>query len=217
MTIGVEFATKSIVIQNNEEEVSKLTSQKQIDQNGQPVKTLQTKVRAQIWDTAGQERYRAITNAYYRDAVGALLVYDITSEKSFESVEEKWRRELMENADENIVLLLVGNKSDLEDRREVGFEEAQEYATQRNMAFIETSALDSSNVENAFLQVITQIHDQIQRQLKNHEVILDKRLSVKNKALPSTHQELMEELYGPPEEQERDRIDGEEPTNMYTQ
>jgi len=90
---------------------------------------LQTKVRAQIWDTAGQERYRAITNAYYRDAVGALLVYDITSGKSFESIEEKWRRELMDNADENIVLLLVGNKSDLEDRREVPFEEAQEYAT----------------------------------------------------------------------------------------
>ena len=88
-------------------------------------------------------------------------MYDITSEKSFESIEEKWRRELMENADENIVLLLVGNKSDLEERREVPFEEAQEYATQRNMSFIETSALDSSNVENAFLQVITHIHDQI--------------------------------------------------------
>ena len=122
MTIGVEFATKSIIIQNKEEEVSKLTSLKQIDSNGQPVKCLQTKVRAQIWDTAGQERYRGITNAYYRDAVGALLVYDITSAKSFESIEEKWRRELMENADENIVLLLVGNKSDLEDRREVPFE-----------------------------------------------------------------------------------------------
>ena len=69
----------------------------------------------------------------------------------------------MENADENIVLLLVGNKSDLEDRREVPFEIAQDFATSRNMSFIETSALDSSNVENAFLQVITQIHDQIQR------------------------------------------------------
>ena len=88
-------------------------------------------------------------------------MYDITSAKSYESVEEKWRRELMENADENIVLLLVGNKSDLEDRREVPFEIAQDFATQRNMSFIETSALDSSNVENAFLQVITQIHDQI--------------------------------------------------------
>ena len=91
-----------------------------------------------------------MTNAYYRDAVGALLVYDITQYRSFESVEEKWSRELYENADANIVVLLVGNKSDLEDKREVSFEEAQDYASQRNMAFIETSALDSSNVEQAF-------------------------------------------------------------------
>ena len=68
----------------------------------------------------------------------------------------------MDNAEENIVVLLVGNKSDLVDKREVSFEEAQEYANNRGMAFIETSALDSSNVEQAFIQVITQIHDQIQ-------------------------------------------------------
>ena len=98
-TIGVDFKIKTIEVDGK-------------------------KIKLQIWDTAGQERYRAITNAYYRDAVGALLVYDITSEKSFESIEEKWRRELMDNAEENIVLLLVGNKSDLEDRREVPFEEA---------------------------------------------------------------------------------------------
>jgi len=79
------------------------------------------------------------------------LVYDITSYKSFESVEEKWRRELMDHADANIVLLLVGNKSDLENRREVGFEEAQVFARDRGMAFIETSALDSTNVDQAFL------------------------------------------------------------------
>lgn len=78
---------------------------------------------------------------------------------SFDSIEDKWRKELLENGDENIVLLLVGNKSDLEDRREVSFEEAQEFAEQRGMAFIETSALDSSNVDLAFLQVIKQIHD----------------------------------------------------------
>ena len=82
--------------------------------------------------------------------MGALLVYDITSYQSFESVDEKWSRELMDNADTNIVILLVGNKSDLEDRREVSFEKAQQYAEKRGMAFIETSALDSSNVEQAF-------------------------------------------------------------------
>lgn len=90
-------------------------------------------------------------------------MYDITSFRSFESVEEKWSRELYDNADQNIVVLLVGNKSDLEDRREVSFEEAQEYANQRNMSFIETSALDSSNVEQAFEQVIQHIHNQVQR------------------------------------------------------
>jgi small GTP-binding protein len=95
MTIGVEFATKSIVIQNKEDEVSDLTSRK----GDESEVCLQTKVRAQIWDTAGQERYRALTNAYYRDAVGALLVYDITCYKSFESVAEKWHRELIDNAD----------------------------------------------------------------------------------------------------------------------
>ena len=77
-TIGVEFASKCIEVQNREDEVSDLTSMKSVGQNGQKIKNLMTRVRAQIWDTAGQERYRAVTNAYYRDAVGALLVYDIT-------------------------------------------------------------------------------------------------------------------------------------------
>jgi len=95
--------------------------------------------------------------------VGALLVYDIANYHSFESIEEKWRRELMDNADSNLVVLLVGNKSDLEDRREVSFEEAEQYAESQGMAFIETSALDSTNVEQAFLQIINQIHDRIQR------------------------------------------------------
>lgn len=69
-------------------------------------------MRAQIWDTAGQERYRAITNAYYRNAVGALLVYDITKPQTFHNI-EKWFAELREHAEHNIVVLLVGNKSDL--------------------------------------------------------------------------------------------------------
>lgn len=101
----------------------------------------------------------------------------------------------MDNADTNIVILLVGNKSDLEDRREVSFEKAQQYAEKRGMAFIETSALDSSNVEQAFEQVIQRIHDQVQRQLRQLEVLLDRRLANTEKALPNSHQELLEELY----------------------
>jgi len=80
-------------------------------------------IRAQIWDTAGQERYRAITNAYYRQAIGVLLVYDITSSKSFESL-DKWLLEVREHADEKIQIILIGNKNDLASKREVEREQA---------------------------------------------------------------------------------------------
>lgn len=101
-TIGVEFATRSV----------------QID--GKTVK-------AQIWDTAGQERYRAITSAYYRGAVGALLVYDITNIESFNS-SKKWLSELRDHADSNIVVLLAANKSDLDHLRVVSSQQANELA-----------------------------------------------------------------------------------------
>jgi Ras-related protein Rab-11A len=75
-------------------------------------------IKAQIWDTAGQERYRAITSAYYRGAVGALLVYDITKKQTFENI-NRWLRELRDHADSNIVIMMVGNKSDLNHLRSV--------------------------------------------------------------------------------------------------
>lgn len=101
-TIGVEFATRSI----------------QVD--GKTIK-------AQIWDTAGQERYRAITSAYYRGAVGALLVYDIAKHLTYENV-ERWLKELRDHADQNIVIMLVGNKSDLRHLRAVPTDEARAFA-----------------------------------------------------------------------------------------
>ncbi|CAO2641653.1 Ras-related protein Rab-11B [Lemmus lemmus] len=101
-TIGVEFATRSI----------------QVD--GKTIK-------AQIWDTAGQERYRAITSAYYRGAVGALLVYDIAKHLTYENV-ERWLKELRDHADSNIVIMLVGNKSDLRHLRAVPTDEARAFA-----------------------------------------------------------------------------------------
>ncbi|CAG0895772.1 unnamed protein product [Cyprideis torosa] len=128
-TIGVEFATRSI----------------QVD--GKTVK-------AQIWDTAGQERYRAITSAYYRGAVGALLVYDIAKHITYENV-ERWLRELRDHADQNIVIMLVGNKSDLRHLRSVPPEEAKSFAEKQGLSFIETSALDSTNVEEAFVNILT--------------------------------------------------------------
>ncbi|XP_064031415.1 ras-related protein Rab-11B isoform X2 [Pogoniulus pusillus] len=129
-TIGVEFATRSI----------------QVD--GKTIK-------AQIWDTAGQERYRAITSAYYRGAVGALLVYDIAKHLTYENV-ERWLKELRDHADNNIVIMLVGNKSDLRHLRAVPTDEARAFAEKNNLSFIETSALDSTNVEEAFKNILTE-------------------------------------------------------------
>ncbi|KAJ3007105.1 UNVERIFIED_CONTAM: Ras- protein Rab-11A, partial [Siphonaria sp. JEL0065] len=114
-------------------------------------------IKAQIWDTAGQERYRAITSAYYRGAVGALLVYDIAKVSSYENV-NRWLKELRDHADSNIQIMLVGNKSDLKHLRAVSTEEAKTYAAENGLTFIETSALDSSNVEPAFQKILTEIY-----------------------------------------------------------
>ncbi|KAI3519985.1 hypothetical protein L1887_09206 [Cichorium endivia] len=131
-TIGVEFATRTLQVEG---------------------KT----VKAQIWDTAGQERYRAITSAYYRGAVGALLVYDITKKQSFDNV-TRWLRELREHADSNIVLMLAGNKSDLNHLRAVSENDAQVLAEKEGLAFLETSALDANNVEKAFQTILLDIY-----------------------------------------------------------
>ncbi|CAD5320295.1 unnamed protein product [Arabidopsis thaliana] len=131
-TIGVEFATRSI----------------QVDDKI---------VKAQIWDTAGQERYRAITSAYYRGAVGALLVYDVTRHVTFENV-ERWLKELRDHTDANTVIMLVGNKADLNHLRAISTEEVKDFAERENTFFMETSALEAINVENAFTEVVTQIY-----------------------------------------------------------
>eukprot|EP01089_Gocevia_fonbrunei_P012467 TRINITY_DN2960_c0_g1_i1.p1 TRINITY_DN2960_c0_g1~~TRINITY_DN2960_c0_g1_i1.p1 ORF type:complete len:217 (+),score=55.25 TRINITY_DN2960_c0_g1_i1:79-729(+) len=131
-TIGVEFATRSI-------------------------KCDEKTIKAQIWDTAGQERYRAITSAYYRGAVGALLVYDISKAATYENV-ERWLNELRDHADSTIVIMLVGNKSDLRHLRAVRTEQATAFAEKHGLSFIETSALDSTNVEIAFQKILTEIY-----------------------------------------------------------
>ncbi|XP_026039654.1 ras-related protein Rab-25b [Astatotilapia calliptera] len=134
-TIGVEFSTRTVLLNN-------------------------FTIKAQIWDTAGLERYRAITSAYYRGAVGALLVYDITKHLTYESV-ERWLKELYEHADPHIVVMLVGNKTDLESERSVPNEEAKDFAEKKGLFFLETSALDSTNVEAAFTTVLAEIHKKV--------------------------------------------------------
>ncbi|XP_021726560.1 ras-related protein RABA1f-like [Chenopodium quinoa] len=136
-TIGVEFATRSIRVDDKI-------------------------VKAQIWDTAGQERYRAITSAYYRGAVGALVVYDVTRHVTFENV-QRWLKELRDHTDSNIVIMLAGNKADLRHLRAVSVEDAKGFAERENTFFMETSALEALNVENAFTEVLSQIYHVVSR------------------------------------------------------
>jgi small GTP-binding protein len=131
-TIGVEFATKT-------------------------VQTHGKTVKAQIWDTAGQERYRAITSSYYKGAMGALLLYDITYSVSFKNL-ARWLKELRDHAG-TVPVMLVGNKNDLTQHRSISEQEGIKLAESEHLLFIEASASDATNVEEAFTRLITEIID----------------------------------------------------------
>ncbi|CAM8898981.1 unnamed protein product [Rhodiola kirilowii] len=138
-TIGVEFQTQIVEIDGKE-------------------------VKAQIWDTAGQERFRAVTSAYYRGAFGALVVYDISRRNTFESV-PRWLDELDTQSETTVAKMLVGNKSDLESIRDVSMEEGRQLAEEKGLFFMETSALNSSNVRTAFEMVIREIYNNVSRKV----------------------------------------------------
>lgn len=134
-TVGVEFGAKKLKVNN-------------------------MTVKAQIWDTAGQERYKSITNAYYKGAKGALLVYDVTNKETFTNT-SKWISELKLNGDKDVTIILIGNKCDLENERQVSKEEGNTHADffsiiikvnniTLELAFLETSALKSINIDEAF-------------------------------------------------------------------
>mmetsp|Transcript_64418 Transcript_64418/g.119803 ORF Transcript_64418/g.119803 Transcript_64418/m.119803 type:complete len:207 (+) Transcript_64418:95-715(+) len=131
MTLGVEFGYRVVSIED-------------------------CQIRLQIWDTAGQEVFRSITRAYYRGATGAFVVYDVSRRYTFDRVTQ-WLADARENAQPNLVIMLIGNKSDLE-HREVSFEEGQEYAAQNGLFFMETSAKTGYNVETAFVETAGKIY-----------------------------------------------------------
>ena len=107
------------------------------------------KVKAQKWDTAGQERYKLITSAYYKGAKGAFIVHDITNKSTFDSV-DKWIKDLNSYGDKNLTMLLIGNKSDLEVKRIINKEEGEEKEKSFELGFIETSAYNGDNIDQAF-------------------------------------------------------------------
>ncbi|WFD31798.1 ras GTPase [Malassezia sp. CBS 17886] len=117
-------------------------------------------VKLQIWDTAGQERFRTITSSYYRGAHGIIVVYDVTDEATFANVKQ-WLQEIERYACEGVNKLLVGNKSDLASSRAVEYDTAKQFAEQLNIPFLETSAKDATNVEQAFLTMAKQIKDRM--------------------------------------------------------
>ena len=142
-TIGVEFVYKTLKINK---EVIKI----------------------EVWDTAGQERYRAITSSYYKGAKGAIIVYDITNEDSFNNV-ESWMNEVTKKGQRDIQFLLLGNKKDLVNDREVSEEKGIEKARELNMHLFEASALEKTNVNEAFNYLMREIYMEIRMQ-KNRNV-----------------------------------------------
>ena len=130
-TIGVEFGAKNITI------------------NGQIY-------RIQIWDTAGQENFLSITRAYFKNCVCAMVVYDITCKKSFENV-QNWLKDVHEQSPKTVLIVLIGNKIDLEDKRVISIDEGKEYAIKNGLIFMETSAKSGEGVEEIFRKTAEKI------------------------------------------------------------
>ncbi|XP_033110088.1 ras-related protein Rab-10-like isoform X5 [Anneissia japonica] len=114
------------------------------------------KIKLQIWDTAGQERFHTITTSYYRGAMGIMLVYDITQEKTFDNI-AKWLRNIQEHANEDVEKMLLGNKCDMDDKRMVSKERGESIARENGIKFMETSAKTNINVETAFMTLAEDI------------------------------------------------------------
>merc|ERR1711998_96899 len=110
------------------------------------------KIKLQIWDTAGQERFRTITQAYYRGAMGILLVYDVTDDKSFNNI-RTWMRNIEQHANEQVVKILLGNKCDMPDKKMVTWEQGNDLAKEYGIEFFETSAKTNVKVEEAFTAI----------------------------------------------------------------
>ena len=123
-------------------------------------------VRIQIWDTAGQEAFRSITRTYYKSSTCAFIVYDITDKKSFENV-LTWLNECRDMCYKDILICLIGNKSDLEGKRVISYEEGKNFADENNLLFFETSAKNGSNIQECFNQSASILVDKIEKgQLK---------------------------------------------------
>ena len=162
-TVGVEFGSKIFTIEGHN-------------------------IKAQIWDTAGQEKYKAITGAYYKGCKGAFVVYDITRKDTFISV-ERWVHDLKTAGDQKLTVILIGNKSDLENQREILKEQGEEKAKSFGCAFLETSALSGNNIEKAFEMMVKEIFNKYKNDVLDDEelVSLEKGDDLANKSNDNTN------------------------------
>ncbi|XP_004510833.1 ras-related protein RABB1c-like [Cicer arietinum] len=135
VTIGVEFGTRTINIEK-------------------------IPIKLQLWDTAGQENFRSITRSYYRDTTCALLVYDVTRRETFDHL-DNWLKQILEDGNEKMVVMLIGNKCDLIDNRVVTTEEGEQFARANGLIFMETSAKTAKNVEEIFVKSASTICNKI--------------------------------------------------------
>ncbi len=126
------------------------------------------KIKLQIWDTAGQERFRSITRSYYRGAHGIIITYDITNKNSFDRVKE-WISEIEKNNNLNPVIVLIGNKKDLDFKRAVSYEVAKELADNLNIIFYEVSAMKNINIDECFNNITNELCIEYEKQQKNIE------------------------------------------------
>ncbi|KAA0197106.1 Rab protein 8 [Fasciolopsis buskii] len=122
------------------------------------------KIKLQIWDTAGQERFRTITTAYYRGAMGIMLVYDVTNGKSFKNI-HLWMRNIDQHANQDVEKMLLGNKCDATDLRQVTTEEGSQLASSFGIPFLETSAKSGANVDEAFKMLAKYIKVKMERRM----------------------------------------------------
>ncbi len=125
--------------------------------------------KLQIWDTAGQEKYQTITKTFYKGAHAIVVVYDLTSQASYEEMKNVWLEEARKNCDPKTVIMIVGNKMDLEDRIEVNYEEAEQFAQKEGLLCAKASAKTGQNVEQSFFKLTEHIHSQSQKHEEEQE------------------------------------------------
>ena len=150
-----------------------------VDYKVKRIKINDKNVKITIWDTAGQERFRTITSVYYNGSHGIIIVFDLTDRSSFKNLND-WLHEIDRYARDKVKLLLIGNKSDLIDKRKVSFEEASKYAEQMGFEYIETSAKNNTNIDNVFISMSQNIIKDIPLNNKPNNIKLVPEDKIKN-------------------------------------